>query len=598
MPVVLSCQNISKSFAARPLFQNISFGIDENERIGLIGPNGAGKSTLLKIVSGLIDPDSGALSVRKNARVGYLAQQDVFDEDTVEGVLEGAIRSSGIDPAERVLEINMMLGRLGFTDGSQQVQTLSGGWRKRLALARELLREPDVLLLDEPTNHLDIEGVEWLESMLKSAPFASLTISHDRYFLESVANRIIELNPAYSEGFLTAAGSYTDFLQAREDYLAAQAHKEHALAGQVKKEIEWLRRGPQARTTKANYRIKEAGRLIGELAETRYRNNVGTSAGIDFDSSGRKTRELMVAKNIRKDMGGRTLFEHVDLTLSPGTRLAIIGPNGRGKTTMLRALLGDVDVDAGTVKRADSLRVVFFDQNRAHLDQSVSLKDALCPNGETVLYRGASMHVTGWAKRFLFRSDQLQVPVSAFSGGEQARIVIAQLMLQPADVLILDEPTNDLDIPALEVLEESLLGFPGALILVTHDRYLMDRVATDIVSINGDGTTNMFASLAQWEGFRAQKEADTKQKPNSKTAVPGVDRGARLSSSERKELKGMEQAIESAELAVTELEASLTSPAVASDPVKLSQTWDAIEPAKALVAQLYARWEALERRQG
>lgn len=595
MALITSCQALTKSFALRPLFSDISFGVEDGQRIGLIGPNGSGKSTLLKIMAGQIRPDSGNVSSRKNARISYLAQQDKFDHDTVIEVLKGVFIDAQLDPEDHALEISQSMSKLGFTQPEQAVTALSGGWRKRLALAREILKQPDLVLMDEPTNHLDLEGVVWLEAMLKSAPFATVIISHDRYFLENTVNRMIELSPAYADGYLSIDGKYSDLLSARENYLNAQSQREHTLQGQVKREIEWLRRGPQARTTKAQYRIKAAGNLIGELAETRARNNVGTTAGIDFAGSGRRTKDLIVGKAIRKEMGGRTLFENLDLTLSPGTRMAVIGPNGRGKTTLLRLLTGELHQDSGTIKRADSLRIVFFDQNRASLDQTQTLQESLCPNGDTVIYRDSPMHITSWAKRFLFRPDQLPQPLSSFSGGEQARVVIARLMLQPADVLILDEPTNDLDIPALEVLEESLSSFPGALVLVTHDRYLMDTLCDQLLWIKGDGTTAFFASLDQWEAAQQEKRAAVPKTSNGRSQATANP--SRLSSAERKELKSMEAIIEMAEDELKNLESQLHAPSVSSDAAKLNEVWNAIPSQKEAIATLYARWADLESRQ-
>ena len=413
--------------------------------------------------------------------------------------------------------------------------------------------------------------------------------------MEHVASRVVELHPAYAEGFLSVSGAYSDFLVQREDYLAAQAHREDALQTQVKREIEWLRRGPQARGTKAQSRIQQAGQMIDELAELKFRNAQGKTAGIDFNASGRQTRDLLVGKDLEKTLGGRTLFSGLDVTLAPGTRLGLIGPNGSGKTTLIKVLTGETAPDGGAIKRADGLRVVLFDQARQQLDKSLSLRDALSPNSDTVTYRGNPMHVSAWAKRFLFKTDQLHTPLRVLSGGEQARILIANLMLQPADVLILDEPTNDLDIPTLEVLEDSLVSFPGALILVTHDRYLLDRVSTDLLALDGRGGTAYFSGLGQWEA--AQKPAPPAPPPAAArpVAAPAPNR---LSTSERRELSQIEAKIEAADAVVAELERQLQDPAVASDAARLHDVWNALPAARDAVSALYARWEALEAKRG
>ncbi len=604
MALLLSCRNLSKSYSNRPLFVDITMGISQGEHIGLIGPNGSGKTTLLKVLAGEEKPDSGEVSRRREVRLVYLAQEDLFPEaDTVIEVLEYAMRGEHLEDYERAARINIIMSRVGFTEGEQSVRTLSGGWRKRLSVARALIQEPDLLLLDEPTNHLDLEGVLWLESLLKTASFGYILVSHDRYFLENVTRRVVELNRAYPEGYFNSEGAYSDFLIKKEAFLEAQAHKQHALEGQVKREVEWLRRGPQARTTKADYRIKAAGKLIGELADVKYRNTQGRAVDIDFTATNRKTKELLVGKGIEKSLGGRTLFTDLNVTLSPGTRLGLLGANGSGKTTLLRVLSGELSTDAGQVRGAEGLRIVRFDQNRQLLDRDTSLRRALSPNGDTVIYNDTPTHITSWAKRFLFRADQLDMPVSSLSGGEQARILIANLMLRPADLLIMDEPTNDLDIASLEVLEESLTDFPGALLLVTHDRYMLDNVSTQLLALDGEGGTAYFADYSQWESSRTLPAPvpGKSMKPASapRAAAPTVAPVPpirRLSTLEQRELSGMETKILAAEVEVEKLQESLSRPPIASDHVKLQAAWKELDAAQKRVAALFARWEDLESR--
>ena len=595
MSIALSGQGLTKAFHSRPLFHNITLGIDDADRVGLIGPNGSGKSTLLKILAGLETADAGMVSLRRNVRAAYVGQEESFAAGArVLDVLRESLASEPLDEAERDVRVSVAMARAGFTDAEQTAQTLSGGWRKRLAIVSALAQEPDVLMLDEPTNHLDLEGVLWLEELLRAASFAFVVVTHDRYFLENVARRMVELNPIYAEGFLNVDGPYSTFLERRAEYLSAQATQEATLVTQVKREVAWLQRGPQARTTKAQSRIQSAGRLMDELGEVKFRNAQTKSAGIEFQASGRQTRELLVAKDVGKSLGGRTLFSHVELTMRPGMRLGIIGLNGSGKTTLLRVLTGELMPDTGTVKLADGLQVVFFDQNRARLDKTQTLRDALSANGETVTYRGSTMHVSAWAKRFLFRTEQLQMPLSRFSGGEQARVLIAQLMLEPADVLVLDEPTNDLDIPALEVLEESLANFPGALVLVTHDRYLLDSVSTEVLALTPSGRAESFAGYAQWANRQPEQAL-----PVAKPAAPlarTVLTDNRLNASERKELARMEETIEQAEQEVARLETQLSDPAIASDAGRLQECWNQLAGAREAVTGAYARWEELEAR--
>ena len=597
MAVLLSCQSLTKAYGSRPLFHDISLGVGDNERMGLIGPNGAGKSTLLRIFAGEEKPDTGIVSPRRGLRVAYISQEDSFPEGaTVESVLTGILAGLPLDEVEREVRIEIALGKVGFTQRDQAVETLSGGWKKRLSLARALVQGAELLLIDEPTNHLDLEGVLWLEGLLQEASFAFVLISHDRVFLENVATRVVELHPQYAEGYLSVNGNYSNFLVQREAYLTTQANRQDALETQVKREIEWLQRGAQARSTKAQGRIQQAGQMIDELAELKFRNNQTRSAGIDFSASGRQTRELIVGKELSKSLGGKTLFQNLSLTLAPGTRLGLLGPNGSGKTTLIKLLTGELTPDAGTLKRADSLRVVLFDQNRAQLDKTLSLRDALSPNSDNVIYRGNPMHVSGWAKRFLFKTEQLNTPIRYLSGGEQARILIAQLMLQPADVLILDEPTNDLDIPTLEVLEDSLLSFPGALVLVTHDRYLLENVSSDLLALDGLGGARHFASLDQWQA--AQRPAPAASPVAATQPKLPAPTAARLTTAERRELSQIEAKIEAADEILVDLQRKMEDPVIASDAVKLQEVWNALPLAAEAVTALYVRWDELEAKRG
>ena len=377
--ILLSCESISKTYGVKSLFTNLSLGIFDGDHFGLVGPKGSGKSTLLKILANLEVPDTGTRSMRRQLRVGYVPQQAVFPEDrTVEDVLSDALANERLDASEHISRVAMALSIGEFPKPDQVVATLSGGWRKRLAIVRTLLLEPEVLLMDEPTNHLDVEGVLWLEELLKSQSRAYLVISHDRRFLESVASLMWELNRCYPSGLFEAKGHYSDFLEQREAFLEAQANYQSSLANRVRREVEWLRRGPKARTTKAKGRIQSAGELIEELGEVQARTAQAT-ASIDFTASGRKSKQLLLAHQLTKSLGGKPILTGLDLLLTPGQRLGLLGPNGSGKTTLLRLLAGTIKPDAGTLKRADSLRVVTFDQDRGSLDQTATLRRSLAP---------------------------------------------------------------------------------------------------------------------------------------------------------------------------------------------------------------------------
>src|SRR6185369_219950 len=507
----------------------------------------SGKSTLLKILAGLETPDRGTRSLRGRVRVGYVPQDPLFEaERTVADVLMAALADT--DEEDRPGRLAQALGRAGFVDGQAAVATLSGGWKKRLAIARELAPEPDILLMDEPTNHLDLDGILWLEGLLAERARACLVVSHDRYFLEHVATRMLELNRTYPNGIFETDGRYSEFLARRDDFLRGQAAYQESLANTVRREIEWLRQGAKARSTKAKGRIKEAGRLMEELEDSRSRALTAT-AGIDFTSSQRRTRRLLAVRGLTKSLAGRRLVSDLDLVITPGTRVGLIGPNGSGKTTLLNVLAGSLPPDAGDIERADALRVVRFEQERGGLDPAQSLRRALAPEGDAVTWQGRSVHVASWAKRFLFRPEQLEVPVGRLSGGEQARILIARLMREPADLLVLDEPTNDLDIPTLEVLEESLAEFEGGLVLVTHDRFMLERVSTMILALDGAGGAATFADYAQWEAARAAPAPDVRA-PAARAPARERSRAPRLGYLEQREWDGMAAAILEAERAV------------------------------------------------
>ena len=592
--LLLSCEAVAKAYGTRSLFEELTFGLFEGDQVGLVGANGSGKSTLLKILAGLESPDRGTRSVRSGIRIGYVPQDPSVESGaTLEAVIASAL--AHVHEAERPGRIALALGRSGFADGQAGVDALSGGWKKRLAIARALAAEPDVLLMDEPTNHLDVEGILWLEALLAERARAVLVVSHDRYFLEHVATRMLELGRAYPAGLFQCDGTYSELLARRDDFLRGQAAYEESLANNVRREIEWLRRGAKARSTKAKGRIKEAGRLMAELDEARERT-VTSTPGIALAASQRRTRRLLVTRGLSKSLGDRLLVRGLDLTITPGMRIGLIGPNGSGKTTLLSLLAGTLAPDAGEIARAEALEVVRFEQQRGSLDPAEPLRRALAPEGDAVVYQGRSVHVASWAKRFLFRPEQLELPVGRLSGGEQARILIARLMTSPADLLLLDEPTNDLDIPTLEVLEDSLAEFEGGLVLVTHDRLMLDRVATVILALDGDGGVETYADHAQWEAARARRPV-TPRPAAEPTQARERPRAKRLGYLEQREWAGMEQAILEAEAAAEACRTAAEDPTIASDPAELQRRYEALETARAVIARLYDRWAELEAKQ-
>ena len=594
MPPIINAQEIAKKFGVTPLFERLSFSVSEGDRVGLIGPNGAGKSTLLQILVGQVRPDQGEVAIRKRARLSYVPQHSVFQAgETILSVVERAVEEAAVPEADRLSLLSRTLGRAGFADPETPVASLSGGWEKRLAIVAGLAQAPDVLLLDEPTNHLDLAGIRWLEETLLTSEFASVVVSHDRYLLQNFANQVVELNPAYTNGLLRAKGNYSAFLQTREVFLEALGRRQDSLSNRVRREIEWLQRGPKARGTKAKSRVDKARRMIDELADLRARRRVST-AGIDFSASDRRSRQLIELEQVAFSIPERTLFSGIDLRLGPGARLGLVGPNGSGKTTLLRLLQDELKPETGEIRRARALQAVYFDQKR-ELDPDVSLRRALAPDSDSVVYRGQSIHVAAWAARFQFSKQSLNQPVGRLSGGERARVLIAQLMLQPADLLLLDEPTNDLDIPTLEVLEESLLEFPGALVLVSHDRYLMDRVSTLVLGLDGDGSVELFADYSQWETWHDSQNAKNQARPEKPATRPTRAR-KKLTYREARELEGMEEAILKAEGQLQAKRSAVEDPAIASDAPRLQVAWSELEAAENTVNQLYARWQELEQK--
>jgi len=604
LPPIISAHGLSKRFGAAPLFEGISFTVAEGDRVGIIGPNGSGKSTLLEILNGRVVPDAGDAAIRKGTRLSLVQQvSDFAPGENIRHVIDQALDRARVPESDRLASIAAILGRAGFTDLDATAATLSGGWRKRLAIVEALVQMPDVLLLDEPTNHLDLTGIHWLESVLQNADFACVVVSHDRYFLENVVNEVVELNPTYDEGTLRVRGNYSTFLEAKEQYLHAQRNRQSALENLVHTEIEWLRRGPKARTTKSKARIDNAHQMIGDLADLNARTRT-PSAKIDFASSGRQTKQLITLDAVGYSAGGRALFDDIHFIITSGMRVGLVGPNGSGKTTLLRLITSEIQPARGTMRQADSLRIVHFNQNR-ELDPDITLRRALAPDSDSVIYRDQVIHVAAWAARFLFTGENLNQRVGRLSGGERARVLIAQLMLQPADVLLLDEPTNDLDIPTLEILEESLLEYPGALVLVTHDRFMLDRVSTVVLGLDGLGGAERFADYSQYESWQRAQHAAGRTNSSVDTQRPSRTTGdvkssltkKKLSFKETRELETIEQRIAEAEKNLQSKRDALLDPAVMSDPARLRTVSTELDAAQKIIDGLYARWGELEKKQ-
>lgn len=605
MAILINAHQLKKSFGARPLFEGITFSLESGERVGLIGPNGAGKSTLLRILAGKMDPDEGTLSSQRGLSIGYLEQTPEFSPGATvhSAVLEG---SRDPDDWEEISRTHEILSKLSLSGGSEAggtgisletpVSELSGGWKKRVALARELVRQPDLLLLDEPTNHLDVESILWLEDLLSHAPFATLTITHDRVFLQKVSNRILELDRRNPKGLLSVKGDYATYLETKESMMAAQSSQETRLRNTLRRETEWLRQGAKARTTKQQARIQRAGELKDTVEELGYRNQ-NQKVRMDAQSTEKSPKKLIEAKGISKSYGGRQIIRPMDLLITAKSRIGLLGANGCGKSTLIRMLLGTEPSDTGTIVRSDLLKISYFEQNRDSLDPSLSVLKTICPSGDHVDYRGTRVHVKGYLDRFLFTNHQLEMAVGKLSGGEQSRLLIARLLLREANLLVLDEPTNDLDMATLNVMEEMLQEFTGAVLLVTHDRYFLDQVATHILAF-GSERMETFTGLSQWETWHAQEAlrfASVSRSAGSDRSSSSKGKKRKLSFNEQRELDGMEANIHRNEEKLKTLSEESEDPALTTNAKRLTELSKAMAELQDEISRLYARWAELEK---
>ena len=627
---LLRAADISLSFGSRTLFHDLTLVVEEDERVGLVGVNGSGKSTLMRILAGELRPDAGELQLRRGARVAFLPQEPAFAEGTtVAGELSVAqaplrdvleqhhalAHQLGSLPAEAQVRATAqlasladriealggwdtghhartLLDQLGVKDWERPVAQLSGGLRKRVAIARALLSHPDLLLLDEPTNHLDADTVEWLEDALDALPGSLLLVTHDRYFLDSLVDRIVEIQPG--GGLVSYPGNYQAYL---EQKLAAEeeaARAEHKRGRWIAQEVAWLRRGPEARRTKSRSRIERARRL---MAEPRFRRP--RVPELQLSEAPRLGHTVLEAREVGFGWPGRSLFRDVSLLVQSGDRVGIVGPNGAGKTTLLRVLLGELVPQQGTVVRGRTVRVTHFDQGRESLDPEQTVYEAASAE-EQVELGGRTVALRDYLDDLLFPVPMQRVKVAALSGGERNRLLLARLFLQGANVLVLDEPTNDLDLPTLNVLERLLLGFTGAVLLVTHDRYFLDKVATRIIAVEGDGTVVSWpGNFTTYRTLRSRATAalggpEPRRNPAAPppvSAEPG--RPKRLGYQAQRELEGMEAAIEAAEARRAEAEAELLRPEVYSDGRRAADAQAALATATAEVDRLYARWAEL-----
>ena len=628
---LLRAAGISLAFGSRTVFSDLELVVEEGERVGLIGVNGSGKSSLLKILAGKAPPDRGELQLKRGASVTYLPQEPEFAPGaTVEGELavanlalkaaleEHAELSHNLTDdkslsklsalSERIEQLGgwdtshearTLLDQLGVKDWDRPLDELSGGTRKRVAVARALLSRPDMLLLDEPTNHLDAATVDWLEEALDGLSCSLVLVTHDRYFLDDLVDRIVEIEPG--ESLKSYPGNYEAYLQQKAVAMEEAKMQQHKRDRWIKQEVAWLRQGVEARRTKSKARIERAQKLMAEkgLAAPK-------QAGLKVASTPRLGHMVLEAQKVGKSFEGRKVIQDVSLILQRGERIGIVGKNGAGKTTFLRVLLGELQPDEGKVIQGKNTKIAYYDQQRAQLENDWTVYEAAL--GEKIRgdVRMSEDYVEPAGRRMLLREylDDLLFPVpmqkmqvKALSGGERNRLLLAKLFLQGANLLVLDEPTNDLDLVTLNVLEQLLLDFGGSVLLVTHDRYFLDKVATSILSfedgkaIRYPGNYEMYLTLRPGKASQAAAPAVKE----AAAAKPKPAKVAKLSYKDQRELDAMEGVVEAAEARKAAAEAGLADPEVyVKDPKRFTALQKELDEASAEVDKLYARWQQLQ----
>jgi ABC transport system ATP-binding/permease protein len=632
---VLTAQDLHKAYGAQPILCGVTLTIRSGERIGLVGNNGSGKSTLARILGGVEAPDTGTLARRRGAEVAYLDQDPSFDPAlTPRRIVEAGLASwsdararherasaslaRGHGDQAALLEeqeqaaadverlggwdmmhkVEAILGHVGVLRPDQPIGTLSGGERRRTALARILVARPALAILDEPSNHLDVETVEWLEGyLLDEHPGALLLITHDRYLLDRVAERTLEI----AEGVVHSYdGGYEDYLAAKAERLAHEARTESNRQNFLRRELEWLRRQPKARSTKQKARIDRAEAAKGQLAPKQERSAV---LALDAVRTGKTILEL---KKLTLSLGGLTLVKDLDFILTAGERLGVVGRNGTGKTTLIRAILGEIQPVSGEVVLGSNTKIAYFDQHRADLDDDKSIFDTIATDNARIQIGGFDLDVRGYLERFLFDTHKQRQPVGSLSGGERARIALAKILSRGANLVILDEPTNDLDVATLGALEQLLIDFEGCAVTVTHDRYFLNRVATSILAFQGNGEVVRYAG--NYDDFRIQKGRADEEKaarpaapppppPREGKTPPPAPRAAKLSYADQKELDGLPDRVEEADRAVADLTAKLSDPALyATRGADVAGLNAELGEKRAEAARLLSRWEALETR--
>ncbi|ANN73497.1 ATP-binding cassette domain-containing protein [Bordetella bronchialis] len=599
---LITFTGVQLAYGHHPLLDGADFSIQAGERIGLIGRNGAGKSSMLRLLDGRTDPDDGDISRAAGLKVATVEQEPVLDEHaTVFETVCGPVEDT--EDWQRPSRVRSLLERLRLP-ADAPVAGLSGGTRKRVALARALAGEPDLLLLDEPTNHLDFEGIAWLEEMLSAWKGSAVIITHDRRFLDNIATRIVELDRGR---LLSFPGNFSQWQERKAQWLESERLEQARFDKLLAQEEVWIRKGVEARRTRNEGRVRRLERLRVERAERRERQGNVNLALAEGQRSGKLVAEL---QHVRKAFGDRVVVADYSTTILRGDRIGIIGPNGAGKTTLLRIILGQLAPDAGTVRGGSNVAVAYFDQMRAQLNETDTLADVISPGSEWVEIGGTRKHVMSYLGDFLFSPARAGSPVSSLSGGERARLLLARLFARPANVLVLDEPTNDLDIETLELLEALLQEYTGTVLLVSHDREFLNNVVTQTIASDGPGIWNDYVGgYDDWLAQRpapgenaADKPAEKSDpaSPSDKQSTQGKPRNpkaSRLSAWESKELDGLPDQIAAIEAEQATLSGRLADGSLYRDaPDEVARINEKLAELERTLEEKFNRWEQLEAR--
>ena len=598
---LISLQDVTLGFGGPPLLENINLQVESGQAIGLLGLNGMGKTTLLKLIHGDLSPESGEIARQADLRVAYLPQGIPLGLD---GSVRQVVASGlGTGPTAQTsseahwqsqLQIDQVVSRMQL-DPDAPFDLLSAGLKRRVLLARGLVRDPNLLLLDEPTNHLDIDSIDWLEGFLKRWGGTLLFVTHDRSFLQHLSNRIIELDRGH---LFDWDCDYPTFTKRKEALLAAE-EKENALFDKkLAQEEAWIRRGIQARRTRNEGRVRALIRLRNQRAQ---RRDQPGKVRMQVDAEQRSGRMVIETKNLTYAFENPPIVSGLNLTIQRGDRLGIIGPNGSGKTTLLRLLLGELEPQSGSLRYGTNLEIAYFDQMRSQLDESKSILDNVSQGRDVITINGRERNVVGYLEAFLFSRERIHAPISALSGGERNRLLLARLLARPANLLVLDEPTNDLDIDTLEILENMLLEYPGTLILVSHDRTFLNNLVTSTLVMSGDGQLHEF--IGGYDDWQNQKDAEqetlTGSKKAKKTSHPAPEKkktSKKLSYKEQHELEKLPSQIEALEAEQVQLNTSLADPAFyQNNNAEVSQAVKRLQVIEDEIQQVYRRWEELEK---